>query len=496
MSLDDKSVKKCFMTPVSLTGNSIFLPDGVEFKIGRSTELGVSDLTCSRHQVTVKADYSKEIISVKTVGKNPSIWKKKLMIINKTYSLRSDHVIEIVPGKVLYKFSFSTIKCCLEKPKIMSYFWKMCGSEELLMGISPGFDESRAKVASFDLDGTLIKTKSGRVFAKDFDDWVLWDDSIKYILRNLCSNNYKIVIFTNQAGLGTVSGKKKMSGFQKKIENICNLLNVPVQILAAVSYGLYRKPSPGMWYFMKERSKAADVKQSFYVGDAAGRPENWKDGKKADFAASDRMFAINIGLKFYTPEEYFLNEPAADYSRFKFHPGQKNNNKLPDLELPSTNQEVILMVGLPGSGKSHFVKNYIEPHGYYVVSRDKSGTWQKCVSQLSEALKSHRNAVVDNVNPDRTSRERFIEISKKYNVKVRCFCMDVPLEHCIHNNKFREIVDSEHEIIGSSLITSYNTNFEPPSMDEGFSSIVKIPFVPEFDNQEQEHFYYCFLVDK
>lgn len=50
MSLDNKTFKKCFMVPVSQTGNSIFLPDGVEIKVGRSTDLGISDLTCSRHQ--------------------------------------------------------------------------------------------------------------------------------------------------------------------------------------------------------------------------------------------------------------------------------------------------------------------------------------------------------------------------------------------------------------------------------------------------------------
>ncbi|XP_014281637.1 uncharacterized protein F21D5.5 [Halyomorpha halys] len=494
MSLNPNSTKKCFMIPVSHSGNTILLPDGVVITIGRSPESGITDLTCSRHQVTVKADYSNELVSVKTIGNNPSYFNQKPMVSNKDYCLRSDHIIELVPGKVCYKVAFTSTK---EEPEqVMSYFWKMCGSEELLMCTSSKFDEKRVKVASFDLDGTLIKTKSGRVFAKDFDDWELWNDCIKIILRNLNANDFKIIIFTNQAGLGTVSGKRKVDGFQKKIENILNLLDVPVQVFIAVSNGLYRKPSPGMWYFMRERSHAADVSRSFYVGDAAGRPENWKLGKKADFSVCDRMFAINVGLKFYTPEEYFLKEPVANYTPFMFHPSQKSTENLPNLEIPPTSQEVILMVGLPGSGKSYLVQKYIKPYGYCIISRDKTGSWQKCVSLLKEALKENRNAVVDNINPDRVSRERFIEICVQCNVKVRCFIMDVPLERCLHNNKFREIFDSEHEIIGSSLITSYKSNFEPPSLEEGFSSIVKIPFVPQFDNREQEHFYNCFLVDK
>lgn len=48
------------------------------------------------------------------------------------------------------------------------------------------------------------------------------------------------------------------------------------------------------------------MKESFYCGDAAGRPAKGK--RKKDFSDTDRKFAINIGIKFYTPEMYFLGE--------------------------------------------------------------------------------------------------------------------------------------------------------------------------------------------
>lgn len=37
-----------------------------------------------------------------------------------------------------------------------------------------------------------------------------------------------------------------------------------------------------------------DMVESYFVGDAAGRPE--------DHAGTDRKWAMNAGLKFYTPE--------------------------------------------------------------------------------------------------------------------------------------------------------------------------------------------------
>lgn len=47
-----------------------------------------------------------------------------------------------------------------------------------------------------------------------------------------------------------------------------------------------------------------DLAESMYIGDAAGRPVRGKI--KKDFSFSDRLFALNIGLKFFTPEEHFL----------------------------------------------------------------------------------------------------------------------------------------------------------------------------------------------
>ena len=47
------------------------------------------------------------------------------------------------------------------------------------------------------------------------------------------------------------------------------------------------------------------MEESFYCGDAAGRPKT--DTRPKDFSDSDIKFAANAGLKFMTPEELFLN---------------------------------------------------------------------------------------------------------------------------------------------------------------------------------------------
>lgn len=43
----------------------------------------------------------------------------------------------------------------------------------------------RAKIALFNVEGTLIKTKSGKRFAKDVDDWQWWHPSVPTKLQQL-----------------------------------------------------------------------------------------------------------------------------------------------------------------------------------------------------------------------------------------------------------------------------------------------------------------------
>ena len=95
-------------------------------------------------------------------------------------------------------------------------------------------------------------------------------------------------------------------------------VGVPMHAFVASADDLYRKPAVDMWSFMLAHcngGQAVDQAVSVYVGDAAGRPAAWDgDAKtKKDFSASDRKFAFNVGVSFYTPEEYFLNSKLAPF---------------------------------------------------------------------------------------------------------------------------------------------------------------------------------------
>lgn len=101
------------------------------------------------------------------------------------------------------------------------------------------------KIAAYDLDGTLIKTKSGNVFPKTIDDWQIAYPEVPGKLKSLHKNGFKIVLFTNQAGIA--KGKLKIEDFKQKIGSIQAKLNIPFQVFVSTGKGKYRKPLTGMW---------------------------------------------------------------------------------------------------------------------------------------------------------------------------------------------------------------------------------------------------------
>ncbi|XP_032446323.1 bifunctional polynucleotide phosphatase/kinase isoform X1 [Xiphophorus hellerii] len=381
--------------------------------------------------------------------------------------------------------SSSPAKACVKSS------WQQTGT--LMFYTAAGVKASK-KIAGFDIDGCIITTKSGKVFPTAPDDWKILYPEIQPRLASLLKKGYKVVFFTNQ--LGIARGKLIPEVFKSKVEDILTTLQLPVQVFVASGPGVYRKPVMGMWNHLCEKANdgvAVDKTQSFYVGDAAGRPENWAPGKKKkDFSCSDRLFALNIGLQFYTPEEYFLGWKSAPYSLPDFDPRKLDSScrlfDPPSASLICTKTEVIVAVGYPAAGKSSFFHTHIVPKGYVYVNRDTLGSWQNCVSACERALKEGRSVAVDNTNPDRESRKRYLDMAKAAGVSCRCFFFTATLEQAKHNNRFREMApsNSKHAKVNDMVFHSYKKNFVAPNLSEGFSEILQIHFVPHFQDRQSE----------
>jgi DNA 3'-phosphatase len=162
--------------------------------------------------------------------------------------------------------------------------------------------DSLRPAACFDMDGTLIVTKSGKQFPVNDQDWKLFDASAPVKLRELWERGYYLAIVSNQGGLRKA---KSLTSFEDKVDRVLATLNVPMDFICAFQDDIFRKPRTGMWEFLSLRRELAlcPSSDSFFVGDAAGRP---RDGMRVkDFSDSDYKFAINCGFSFQTPEKFF-----------------------------------------------------------------------------------------------------------------------------------------------------------------------------------------------
>uniref|UniRef100_A0A674PN95 Polynucleotide kinase 3'-phosphatase n=1 Tax=Takifugu rubripes TaxID=31033 RepID=A0A674PN95_TAKRU len=355
----------------------------------------------------------------------------------------------------------------------------------------------RTKIAGFDIDGCIITTKSGKVFPTAPNDWKILYPEIKPRLASLLQNGYKVAFFTNQMGIA--KGKLRPEVFKSKVEDVLATLQLAVQVFVASGPGLYRKPVMGMFNYLCDKGvfgiPLCYSRLSFYVGDAAGRPEKWAPGRKKDFSCSDRLFALNIGLRFHTPEEFFLGWKSAPYNLPSFDPRKLDSSGRlydpPSASLTSSQTEVIVAVGFPASGKSTFFHTHIIPKGYVYVNRDTLGSWQSCVSACQRALKDGRSVAVDNTNPDPESRRRYVDVAKAAGVPCRCFQFSASLEQAKHNNRFREMVpsDAKHAKVNDIIFHSYKKHFVAPALSEGFSEILQIHFVPQFKDSTTERLF-------
>jgi bifunctional polynucleotide phosphatase/kinase len=193
---------------------------------------------------------------------------------------------------------------------IVGWEWKVEGG--LLYGSNGAPKSFTTKIALLDMDGCLITNKSKKKNPENAKDWVWFDKKeVPKTLKKYHDNGYRLVIATNQKGisLGHVNKKEICA----KIEDLADTLNLPMSALVATDDDFFRKPLPGMWNFLAEKfSNGQEVSKSdsFFVGDAAGRPKTRTSQK--DWNDTDLKFAANAGLKFYTPEEFFYGWDQKD----------------------------------------------------------------------------------------------------------------------------------------------------------------------------------------
>lgn len=145
--------------------------------------------------------------------------------------------------------------------------------------------------------------------------------------------------------------------------------------------------------------------------------------------------------------------------------------------------KLIMLCGIPGSGKSTYAKNYVE-HNNNVIHLTSDGIREELYGDAStqgnpsevfslmqkraiEALNNGQDIIYDATNITRKDRQGIISVCPKF-AKIECHIIWAPVEMCIERDTTRE------RTVGKEVIDRMLKRFQAPFYDEGIDEITII----------------------
>jgi bifunctional polynucleotide phosphatase/kinase len=285
----------------------------------------------------------------------------------------------------------------------------------------PAVGSKGIKVLFADLDHTLITPKGKHVFPKSLDDWKWKNDAVVPKLKDMYNKGYEIVIVSNQ---------KKMTKHEvnTKATMIYKDLKLPFVFISGHSDMYYRKPQLGLWemlieYIFKD-AKNIDMSSSVFIGDSE----------------ADLYFARNTNVKFIHTDAFFLGIQDAKFAKIETteHPLTKwvsnTSHNLPPLR--SSTKHLVVMVGSPASGKSYYSQE-LETKGFVRINKDTMKTDKVIETAFNNGIKEGQNIVIDNTNPTKEARAKWITVAKKASYHVTIVWMNFPISVVEYLDNYR-----------------------------------------------------------
>ena len=146
--------------------------------------------------------------------------------------------------------------------------------------------------------------------------------------------------------------------------------------------------------------------------------------------------------------------------------------------------DMILLIGFPGSGKSTWAERYSTNRNYTVsISSDKireelygdeatQGDNNKIFSLVRErtekALKDCKDVIIDATNMTVKDRSAYFDIAKTYGATVTGILFDIPVEECKRRNSKRD------RVVPDFVYDKMTKRYEQPQLSEGFTILIRI----------------------
>ncbi|TFK67350.1 hypothetical protein BDN72DRAFT_843206 [Pluteus cervinus] len=146
--------------------------------------------------------------------------------------------------------------------------------------------------------------------------------------------------------------------------------------------------------------------------------------------------------------------------------------------------DLLVLVGLPGSGKSFFSQSLFtrNPNRWIQISQDDSGSRDSCETQIGHSPVSSsgnpnltKKVILDRCNTSSKDRKRWLSLASNWVKSPICIYFDYPTELCESRAQMR----AGHPTLtpGSRVrnaIKQMLETLEPPTVEEGFKCVVAV----------------------
>jgi bifunctional polynucleotide phosphatase/kinase len=154
----------------------------------------------------------------------------------------------------------------------------------------------------------------------------------------------------------------------------------------------------------------------------------------------DLYFARNTNVKFIHTDSFFLGIQDAKFAKIEDaeHPltnwVSDTSHNLPSLR--SSTRHLVVMVGSPASGKSYY-SHELEKKGFLRINKDTMKTDKVIENAFNNGIKEGRNIVIDNTNPTKEARAKWITAAKKASYHITIVWMNFPISVVEYLDNYR-----------------------------------------------------------
>jgi len=135
--------------------------------------------------------------------------------------------------------------------------------------------------------------------------------------------------------------------------------------------------------------------------------------------------------------------------------------------------ELVILVGLPGAGKTAFFRERFAATHVHVsrdLLRNRRDKQARQRALIADALAADRSVVVDNVNATVDNRAALVEVGRRHGASISCYLLTTDVGECFRRN--RERVGRAR--VPNVAIAAAAKRWQRPTRSEGFDRLAEV----------------------